>query len=66
MSRSRKKTPIVKDKGYNRGERNRCIRRINKIRVKMGLEPKMTNEVLNQYDVCDFWFFDKSAKKYRK
>ncbi len=37
-----------------KGLHNRKFRRVNKQRVKMGLEPKKMDELINQYDVCDW------------
>jgi len=58
MSRSKKKHPIVKDKGLKRKDYNSAFRRINKQRIWEGKEPyHRTNEVVNGWDVCD-WKFD--------
>ena len=67
MSRSRKKNPIIKDKGFKRGERNRRVRRVNKILVSLFKEPKKKFEIVNQYDVCDYkilHFIEGIKKKY--
>ena len=64
MSRSRKKIPVVKDKGDK--SYNKKLRRINKIRINQGKEPKQMNEVVNQYDVCDWWFLTDDEKYKRK
>ena len=51
MSRSYKK-PIKKDKTGR--WYNKTFRRINKHRIKFGLEPKLMNELVNPYDVSDW------------
>lgn len=57
MSRSRKKHGIVKDRGLRRATYNRMFRRINRQRIKRGLEPRIMDEIINQYDVCDYKFY---------
>lgn len=57
MSRSRKRHQIVKDKGLSRREYNSRFRRVNKIRIKIGLEPLKMYELVNPYDVSDWKFF---------
>ena len=54
MSRSIKKYGIVKDKGLSRGLYNRRFRRVNKQRVRLGREPFLMREVVNDYEVCDY------------
>ena len=56
MSRSRKKFGVIKDVGHLKKHYNRLFRRINKQRVKLGKEPKLLKEIVNDYDVCD-WIF---------
>lgn len=67
MSRSRKK-PIVKDKSNHKWY-NRKFRRVNKQRVNLFKEPKLMDELVNRYDVCD-WIFHAYNKeqdiKYRR
>lgn len=55
MSRSRKKHGVVKDRGGIRTY-NRAFRRINRQRITCGMEPLLMDEVINQYDVCDYRF----------
>ncbi len=52
MSRSRKKTSIIKDKGDD--TYNKRFRRTNKTLMRSGKEPKQMREVVNSYDVCDY------------
>lgn len=52
MSRSRKKTSIIKDKGDD--TYNKRFRRTNKTLMRSGKEPKHMREVVNSYDVCDY------------
>ena len=54
MSRSYKKFGIIKDKGLTRREYNRRFRRANRQRIKQGKDPKLMNEIIDTYDVCDF------------
>ena len=54
MSRSRKKHGIIKDRGWKKGIHNRIFRRVNKQRIKQGLEPKLMKELINPWDVCDW------------
>lgn len=56
MSRSRKKQGIIKDKGYPKHLYNRRFRRVNKLRVRLGKEPKLLRESINGYCVCDYKF----------
>lgn len=65
MSRSFKKTPIVKDGSkairqmHTRRERSR-----NKQRVQQGLEPLDSKEIVNPYDIVDWvWRMDEEDKK---
>jgi len=57
MSRSIKRIGIIKDKGLSRCEYNRRFRRVNKQRIKLGKDPKLMNEIVNPYDICDFILF---------
>lgn len=53
MSRSRKKEPIVKNKGDQ--EYNKRIRRVCKqMRVDEATIYPLSNEITNQYDICDW------------
>jgi hypothetical protein len=57
MSRSRKKNPIYKDKGYSKY--NRIFRAKNKQRLRQLLVDESTvfvlsNEAVNQYNICDY------------
>lgn len=56
MSRSRKKNGVIKDKGYPKHLYNRKFRRVNKIRVRLGMDPKQLNELVNGYCICDYKF----------
>lgn len=64
MSRSYKKQLVVKDTSTKRGERNRMVRRVNKILVTIGKEPKLADEIINQYDVCDWKVIHNLDSKY--
>lgn len=61
MSRSYKKNKIIKDKtteGKSLG--NKIFRRKSKQKVKLLLEdelPHNKSEVINDYNVSDYWFF---------
>lgn len=61
MSRSYKKIPIIKDKpteGKKQG--NKSFRRKSKIKIKderYDELPYDKSEVINDYDVSDYWFF---------
>lgn len=65
MSRSRKKNPVVKDKGHMLDLYNKRFRRINKQRIAHSKEPFLMKEIVNDWDVCDykFTFFTKSDKE---
>jgi len=54
MSRSIKKYGIVKDKGLSRDLYNKRFRRVNRQRIRLGREPFLMREVVNDYDVCDY------------
>ena len=62
MSRSRKKNGIIKDSGYPKYLYNRKLRRANKIRIRLGKDPKQLGELVNGYCICDykFYWFEKS------
>lgn len=63
MSRSYRKD-VYKDKpvvNYNR--RNR---RVNKVRVNIGLEPLDTSEITSDYDVCDYKYIKNLSKTVSK
>jgi len=55
MSRSTKKNAIVKDVTKNKKQSaNRKFRRVNKILLKEEKDLKKSEELTNQYDVCDW------------
>lgn len=55
MSRSVKKHPIIKDGcKSDRQIHHRRFRSVNKQRVRQGLEPLLSKEVTNSYDICDY------------
>ena len=54
MSRSRKKVGVVKDKGCGKAYYNRKFRKVNKHRLRMGQDPLLLSEVVNDYWVCDY------------
>jgi hypothetical protein len=65
MSRSKKKNPIYKDKGFT--DYNKVFRRKSKQLIKktqLSLEELETllfykkNELINQWDICDYTFRD--------
>lgn len=56
MSRSIKKSGIIKDKGFLKNLYNKKFRRVNKLRIRLGKEPFLMREVVNDYDVCDYVF----------
>jgi hypothetical protein len=57
MSRSFKKNPIEKDGSKeNRQIHHRKFRSKNKQRVRLGLEPLLSREVTNPYDIID-WIY---------
>lgn len=65
MSRSYKQ-PWLKDRGYLKNEHNKKFRRVNKILVAMGDEPVKTRQLINQYDVRDWIFYDFKNKKSKR
>ena len=67
MSRSVKKYPIYKDKGFMKDFYNRIFRRVNKQRLKEDKDLKQLREVVNDYDVCDWtWYDEDNPKLFRK
>ena len=67
MSRSRKKHPIYKDKGFMYDVYNRIFRRTNKQRLHSGKDLKQLRELVNDYDICDWIWYDKdNTKLFRK
>lgn len=71
MSRSTKKNAIVKDVTKNKKQSaNRKFRRVNKILLKEEKELKKSEELTNQYDVCDWKFTanknDRFFKKFKR
>lgn len=66
MSRSRKKQPFIKD-NCDKKYYNRPFRRTNKVRLQKGLYLLLMNEVVNQWDVCDWRSYCPEYEKvYRK
>lgn len=54
MSRSYKKNKVIKYARFiTKAEANRRLRRVNKIRVSLNLEPLKFNELVNPYDIND-------------
>ena len=71
MSRSTKKNAIVKDVTKNKKQSaNRKHRRVNKILLEEDKELKKSEELTNQYDVCDWKFIanknDRFFKKFKR
>ena len=67
MSRSRKKFPIYKDKGFMKDCYNKVFRRRNKQLLKDDKELKQLRELVNDYDICDWvWHDENNEKLYRK
>lgn len=67
MSRSRKKNPIYKDKGFKSKIYNKIFRRVNKQRLHSNKDLKDLRELVNDYDICDWTWYDKyNPKLYRK
>ena len=71
MSRSTKKNAIIKDVTKNKKQSaNRKFRRVNKILLKEEKELKKSEELTNQYDVCDWKFIanknDRFFKKFKR
>ena len=61
MSRSYKKHAVQKDSKEKDNSYNKVFRRVNKQRLHKGKEPILMNELINQWDICDFKFV---ANKY--
>lgn len=66
MSRSRKKNNIVKDSKGTNNWFNKIFRRTNKQKIRCGEDPIEMNELVNKYDVRDYWFFVNEEKYLRK
>ena len=71
MSRSIKKNAIVKDVTKNKKQSaNRKFKRVNKILLKEEKKLKKSEELTNQYDVCDWKFIanknDRFFKKFKR
>lgn len=67
MSRSRKKVPIYKDKGFKHSVYNKIFRRVNKQRLHEGKDMIALRELINDYDICDWvWYDEGNEKLYRK
>ena len=67
MSRSRKKHPIYKDKGFKSKVYNRIFRRVNKQRLNEDKELMALRELINDYDICDWvWYDENNPKLFRK
>ncbi len=57
MSRSYKKHGIIKDGGgYWKVKSNQIFRRRNKVQLKTGQDFFQRNELVNQWDICDYKF----------
>lgn len=63
MSRSYKKE-VFKDKPSV--EYNKRNRRVNKVRVRLGLEPLDNSEITSDYDVCDWKYLKDVNNKISK
>lgn len=58
MSRSKKKSGVVKSgRLLKRAQYNRIVRRTNKQRIKEGKEPLNMREIINVYDIYDYYSF---------
>lgn len=71
MSRSTKKNAIIKDVTKNKKQSaNRKFKRVNKILLKEEKKLKKSEELTNQYDVCDWKFIanknDRFFKKFKR
>ena len=67
MSRSFKKHPIYKDKSFKHDVYNKIFRRVNKQRLHEEKDMKLLRELVNDYDICDWVWYDKdNPKLYRK
>lgn len=68
MSRSYKKNKVLKyAKFITKQESSKKIRRVNKIRVSVGLEPLLSKELINPYDIndCIYKAFTEEEKKHK-
>ena len=65
MSRSYKKD-ILKDSKPKNNSYNKAYRRVNKINITQGKDPILMNELVNQYDICDFKFINCGNEYKRK
>lgn len=66
MSRSTRK-PWVKDSKPSDNSYNKIFRRVNKQRIKSFKEPLLMRELINDYDICDWNFYNPEDEwKYRK
>lgn len=73
MSRSRKKEPVIKDRGFKKNEYNKKHRRACKqVYVDENTVFPESQELTNDYDVCDFkydaryWGDEEEIKKYKR
>ena len=67
MSRSKKKIPIYKDKGFKSDSYNKIFRRVNKQRLHEDKDLIALRELINDYDICDWIWYDKdNPKLFRK
>lgn len=67
MSRSFKNVPIYKDKGFMHDVYNRVFRRTNKQRLHSHKDLKLLRELINDYDICDWiWYNKDNPKLFRK
>lgn len=66
MSRSYKKINIIKDSKGTDNWYNKVFRRVNKQKIKCGEDPTEMNELVNKYNVRDYWFFTYDNKDLRK
>jgi hypothetical protein len=67
MSRSKKKYPIWKSPGCGTAFYNRIFRRTNKQLLHSGKDLKQLRELVNDYDIHDWvWYDENNPKLYRK
>ena len=66
MSRSKKKNNITKIYGRHKRIYNKLVRRVNKYRIRCGLEPINRNSILNQWDYIDYRSINNNNNKYRR
>lgn len=65
MSRSYKKHGVTKGPGLKRREYSGIIRKRNKQRVYMGLEPLDPRQIINSWSICDYsfrWYGDHAER----